>query len=298
MSILNNCFPLKRSDLFCKYYPEIDRFCVSKDKSLNTLDYVINSKYFRAFEYLRYIPGPDVGLLETDLYIQHFPYECCFEITNICNLKCPICISDSKVEHGSILSSTRFFNIVKKYRSPRITLTGGEPTLHPDILNLVFISSKMANRVVLSTNGTNLDIIDSILPKVRNLILAVSLHGPEDIHDNYVGIEGAFSKAIKCVHNAISHRIPVHVYSVISKETLFSLSRLCDILKHYDIDEHRLFLVKPEGRIQGIPVVLDDLLLMVKYLSLPYKISLKQKDQPFIFVDVSGKENLRHVRQY
>jgi len=295
---MTNGLSLRRTEYYCKYYPLIDRFCVSKNKALNTLDYVIKSRFYKGFEYYRYIPGPDTGLREAENYLHKFPNECCFEITKSCNLHCRVCISGAQGRYAANLSSFKIADIIEKYRFPRITLTGGEPTLHRDLLKIVDISSKNAERVILSTNGTNLDLIEVAFSKVKNLILAISLHGPEEIHDEFVGIKGSFSKVIKCVHNATSCGIPVQVYSVISKATINSLINLCDIVKSLKITEHRLSLIKPEGIILGYFATFKEVVSGIKDLSIPYKISIKRRDQPFAFVNAFGKEEIKNVRRY
>jgi hypothetical protein len=77
-----------------------------------------------------------------------------------------------------------------------------------------------------------------------------------------------------------------------------SLSKLCDILSLYKINEHRICLIKPEGRIHGSLVAFREVEERICGLSLPYKISIKRRDQPFIFVNVFGREETKNVRRY
>ncbi|MFO0758656.1 MAG: radical SAM protein [Byssovorax sp.] len=80
------------------------------------------------------------------------------EITNHCNLECPICIvqnrhnySMTKEEFGKILDGL----VEKEGNLETINLSGGEPTLHPQFLEFLDMAraKKEISRVSISTNG-------------------------------------------------------------------------------------------------------------------------------------------------
>ncbi len=80
------------------------------------------------------------------------------EITNHCNLECPICIVQNrhnynmtKEEFGRILDGL----VEKEGTLETINLSGGEPTLHPDFLEFLDMAraKKEISRVSISTNG-------------------------------------------------------------------------------------------------------------------------------------------------
>ena len=80
------------------------------------------------------------------------------EITNHCNLECPICIVQnrhnydmSKEEFGRILDGL----VEKEGLLETINLSGGEPTMHPQFLELLDMAraKKEIARVSISTNG-------------------------------------------------------------------------------------------------------------------------------------------------
>ncbi len=80
------------------------------------------------------------------------------EITNHCNLECPICIvqnrhnySMTREEFGRILDGL----VEKEGTIETINLSGGEPTLHPEFLEFLDMAcaKKEISRVSISTNG-------------------------------------------------------------------------------------------------------------------------------------------------
>lgn len=84
-----------------------------------------------------------------------------FEITNACNLKCPICLGRPK-ESGYFISLAEMESMTRtvlEYAGPGpiITLGGGEPTLHPDFFDLVHIIKQFGvEDIWVYTNGLKL----------------------------------------------------------------------------------------------------------------------------------------------
>lgn len=82
------------------------------------------------------------------------------EITDHCNLECPICIVDN--QYSTHLAPEVFARIIddllrKEGQCESVALSGGEPTSHPQILELVRIASRpQIGRVVIITNGLRL----------------------------------------------------------------------------------------------------------------------------------------------
>src|SRR6185295_6376048 len=79
------------------------------------------------------------------------------EITNHCNLECPICIVQnrnnytmSREEFGRIIDGL----IEKEGTLDTVNISGGEPTIHPDFLEFIDIARRpQIARVSVSTNG-------------------------------------------------------------------------------------------------------------------------------------------------
>jgi 7,8-dihydro-6-hydroxymethylpterin dimethyltransferase len=79
------------------------------------------------------------------------------EITNHCNLECPICIVENK--HNYTMSRAEFTSIIdglvaKEGRLDTVNLSGGEPTIHPEFLDFIRIAKRpQISRLSVSTNG-------------------------------------------------------------------------------------------------------------------------------------------------
>ena len=76
------------------------------------------------------------------------------EITSICNRNCPYCYNDSSLE-GLFLDKEvifRVFNECKQSGITSVSLSGGEPFMHPDIDEILAKLEELHMRAVVITN--------------------------------------------------------------------------------------------------------------------------------------------------
>ena len=83
------------------------------------------------------------------------PRQVQIEITNRCNMDCPMCpreVLDIELEH---MNWDKFITVVDKLTErENITLTGwGEPFLHPRIFGMIAYCKKRGHRVMTTSNG-------------------------------------------------------------------------------------------------------------------------------------------------
>ena len=109
------------------------------------------------------------------------------EITNRCDLACPVCLTSSGCGTGSAvkpkdLSAAAFRIMLDRLLQAEkqvdvLNLSGGEPLLHPDILALIdaAVSRKEIVRVSISTNGLPLLANPALLESLRERNVVISL---------------------------------------------------------------------------------------------------------------------------
>ena len=85
------------------------------------------------------------------------------EITQRCNLTCPTCYADSSPERDETMSMERFRELVDslvargKGDADLIQLSGGEPTIHPQLLDMIaYALERGVKQVYINTNGIRL----------------------------------------------------------------------------------------------------------------------------------------------
>jgi hypothetical protein len=85
-----------------------------------------------------------------------------FSITNACELRCPICFTYNRADQTYFMSAEEFerhidYLVRATGTVDLVDITGGEPTLHPDLFSLLARARRPEiGRVALNTNGLRL----------------------------------------------------------------------------------------------------------------------------------------------
>jgi len=74
------------------------------------------------------------------------------QITNACNMRCAHCCYECK-PHGEYMSVDTFRQAVSWHKGNHLNIGGGEPTLHPDIFDIVDIAVNTGHHVWMVING-------------------------------------------------------------------------------------------------------------------------------------------------
>lgn len=77
-------------------------------------------------------------------------------ITNVCNFECPICFAASGQGNPFFMSPDAAFTLARKLKMAggrTISVNGGEPSLHPDLFNIVRRLRKLGFYIDMYTNG-------------------------------------------------------------------------------------------------------------------------------------------------
>ncbi|RLB47607.1 MAG: radical SAM/SPASM domain-containing protein, partial [Deltaproteobacteria bacterium] len=127
--------------------------------------------------------------------IGYWPCYCVWELTLACNLKCLHCGSYAGARRESELTLEEMYRVadgLAELRCERVTLSGGEPTLHPD---WHLIGRRLTDRGVgvnIISNGWHWDDEQFALARHAGLTnLGFSLDGLKPAHDR-VRREGSF----------------------------------------------------------------------------------------------------------
>ena len=122
-------------------------------------------------------------------------------ITNRCNLSCPHCYRNSKVNDKLIkLPLDRIYSLIDEmelYRVRSLKITGGEPFLVPELFDIVKYASNKRIHLAILTNATiPLDGKWLNLLKSDNIALGVSLDGSKSESHDAIRGKGSFRKTI------------------------------------------------------------------------------------------------------
>ncbi|HDY7668868.1 TPA: radical SAM protein [Vibrio vulnificus] len=85
-------------------------------------------------------------------------------VTHACNMKCAFCIDEYRNEDVfvSLEHVEKALKFAKKKNVKDILLIGGEPTLHPMIVEIAQLTKSYGFRVILTTNYTKPDVVKAL----------------------------------------------------------------------------------------------------------------------------------------
>ena len=157
-----------------------------------------------------------------------------------CNLHCHFCYfldrikSQGHPEHPfmSLEKAEEICRtLVQVYGNDAVDIQGGEPTIYPQINELVAYCSKIGLRPTLITNALALANRDRCvaLHEAGLCDLLVSVHGQGETFDTIVGVAGAHRKQQQAIENLMELRIPFRFNCVLSKTVL---PQLADIARY------------------------------------------------------------------
>ncbi|MFT5725924.1 MAG: MoaA/NifB/PqqE/SkfB family radical SAM enzyme [Desulforhopalus sp.] len=223
---------------------------IKTDRFLSFEKHQSNDSWKENPNYSRYILNTSQNRKKVLHELKKSPIELCVEITDYCNLSCPICIADAGKDGKKFLDIERFSYVLDQLHGKvqRVCITGGEPLFHPEIEKIIDISTKYYP-TILSTNGYLFDFVDYLSQKYNNIIFAISMHGPQNIHDQYVGVDGSYSHAVSSINFALSNSALVQVYTVVSQFNIDVIPDLIDTLREYPIVLHKIMTIKQKGRV-------------------------------------------------
>lgn len=172
---------------------------------------------------------------------------------NDCNLNCLHCLVSAGKQKTSSMSATQIKNLVDQATglgAHRIYFTGGEPFIREDILDLIEYVTTRTQLVILS-NGTLLD--HSISQKLgeisnNNLIMQVSLEGPNAKVNNQIRGIGSFEKAVAGINELVRVGLVPIVTTTVTKLNADYVTETTSYLASLGVKDHHILWLHPRGR--------------------------------------------------
>lgn len=121
-------------------------------------------------------------------------------ITNACNLKCPHCYMYSGKAKEDELSSEEIKDLLTEYKNLNkglsITISGGEPSVRKDFLDILKFAKELGLKINLLTNGIYKDI--GLIKEMVKYIdsVQISIDGFSEISNSKIRGENNFQKAL------------------------------------------------------------------------------------------------------
>ena len=168
-------------------------------------------------------------------------------LTRTCNLECLHCYSSSgpavreQLEVGRLV---RFISEAAEQGYQVLALSGGEPLVYPDLLEVVRTAKDLGFLVSITTNGTLVDQRrwEPVRPFVD--LVAVSVDGPPEMHDHLRNKSGAFDRMEQGLEVLKASGVP---FGLIHTVTAKSFSHLAWLGEYAEGQGARLLQLHPLG---------------------------------------------------
>jgi AdoMet-dependent heme synthase len=174
------------------------------------------------------------------------------QITNQCPLRCIHCVYDSSMAEGAGLP----LHVVKRLCTEfeelgvtQVSITGGEPFLRADLVEVIATLAARGFEVCVQTSGLFARRIDFEALRASGLsTLLVSIDGPRAYHDEFRRRAGTFDEARLTVALARRHGIRVRINTVVTRSNASFVTDLLPIGESNDVNVFSFFYFSPLGR--------------------------------------------------
>ena len=150
---------------------------------------------------------------------KRFPLVTMLEPLEKCNLACEGCGRIREYERvlDRTLSVEQCLAAVQESGAPIVSIAGGEPTLHPQIHDIVNRITADKKFVYMCTNALLMERVMKKIPPSKYFCFVVHMDGMEAAHDKSVYRKGVFRIAVRGIKNALDAG-----YRVTTNTTVFN----------------------------------------------------------------------------
>ena len=163
---------------------------------------------------------------------KRFPLVTMLEPLEKCNLACEGCgrIREYEPVLDRMLSVRECLDAVEESGAPIVSIAGGEPTLHPQIHEIVNGIIARKRFVYMCTNALLMERVMKNIPPSKYFCFVVHLDGMEEAHDKSVYRKGVFRIATRAIRAALDSG-----YRVTTNTTVFNGVDEDDVIEMFEM---------------------------------------------------------------
>lgn len=156
-------------------------------------------------------------------------------ITERCNSQCIMC-PQPQAPYDYSDDAMKILQCIPKKALRKICLSGGEPTLGEKIFDILKKLNNFSNvEPIILTNGRKFSDKEFTKTFIKNapfnMVYAIPLYSSvPSIHDDIVGVRGAFRETISGIYNLTRFRVPIEIRVVMIKQNAFNLPALAEFI--------------------------------------------------------------------
>ena len=209
--------------------------------------------------------------------------ECAIIITYRCNAKCQMCNTWKNPSKKSEEVTPEIIDKIEG-RYKRLNITGGEPMLRDDILEIVEVLDKKTDRLEISTNGYFTDRIIKVAERFPNITIRVSVEGLPARNDRLRGIKNGFDHGLRTILHLKEMGIKdIGFAMTISGDNCRDLLDLCTLVTSMDIEfanavvHNSFYFHKTDNQIGNVEEVEKVLVKFMRALLTSSRLNIKNR---------------------
>ena len=180
------------------------------------------------------------------------PKSIIWELTRACNLRCMHCLTragDAGSPELDLKGAFRVIEVLEEAKVLRLFLSGGEPFVHPHILEVIERLSESNMYFDIGTNGV--DVPESFfqnLSEYRLFLVQVSIDGIGSRHDYFRCREGAFAAATRTIERLKEADINVTISTTATAANFDQIEKIIDWAAGMGCSSFKSITFIPAGR--------------------------------------------------
>uniref|UniRef100_A0A7C5V153 Radical SAM protein n=1 Tax=Caldicellulosiruptor owensensis TaxID=55205 RepID=A0A7C5V153_9FIRM len=226
----------------------------------------------------------------------YLPSHVVIELTDACNLKCVHCYRVYSRDEYKYIDYDGVKDLLHAFSNETVCsveFTDGEPTLHPNFLEIIKFAAQHFWLVGVLTNGTELS--DEILKELSlykdRIFWSISLDSHDkNYHDKFRGKRGAWEETISNIKKLVSMGYYVRIAMCVTHENIYHIENVAKLCTEIGIKAFSYSPVLPFGKACNYIWQYDDIVKLSeidKYVCQKYKniipsIQLKEFNQEHI----------------
>ncbi len=202
-----------------------------------------------------------------------YPRFCVWELSLVCDMRCRHCGSHAGARRADELDLEQLEAVADALAAmgcEKVTLSGGEPTLHPHWHELGRRLTDQDVRVNIITNGWSWSPTRMAEARQAGLTnVAFSLDGFEKAHDE-VRRKGSFERVVRGIELCVAEEMPTSVVTHINRLNMHELPEFRDFLGEHGVASWQVQLGVPSGNMsdwQELVIAPEELLWLVPQIA-------------------------------
>lgn len=207
-----------------------------------------SKNWIKLHEGFLYNPVKDSYLITHENPEELGPISVGFQVTRRCNANCVHCAASDMIPD---LPTEKVFEILEKLKAGgcvRVCVTGGEPLVRNDLMDILKKIKELGMNATLSTNGLalNRQKLKEMKPYLTNI--RFSLHGLKETNDKIFQRKGAYEKIMSQIEACVEEGMSVGVIYSAMKRNVDELVELAHELEERGVGKITIFTLIANGR--------------------------------------------------